>query len=172
MLPSTQAPAEPKKRSRPKKLVEEPIPEPPKQQGPSKRLLFGQEIAVLTESEAVGLRAKLVESILDTSQEADRFISNTNRMGRQAVIWSTISRRDAEVLTDAILILGRRSAMVGLAVRGVVKTWTLYHAGIIVGPRLVETVGFYIAAGGPSLWPLILQFQNKMGTVESGSPGQ
>lgn len=105
----------------------------------------------LSASEVRELRPKMQEALLHTSDNFDEFLSRTNAQHAQAQIWSTIDEDDARTLTDALLLLGQKSAPVAGVVRLVADSYLGVRALMILGPRFYQTAVWYPAHGGFSL---------------------
>jgi DNA-directed RNA polymerase subunit F len=118
------------------------------QDNPWRQFLKAMSKGVLTDREAKELRPKMLDAVRNLSDNADELLSTTNRAQAHAEIWSTMDEQDIETLTDALLMLGQRSAPVAGVVRMVADTMLGWQAMLILGPRLWQTARWYPQHGG------------------------
>lgn len=104
----------------------------------------------LTLDEMRSFRDKLVSMLVSLWELADKGLTVTAAEvldGEEAFIWRSIDDDDTAFLADRILAKGRENPYVGAQVRALVDHWTDARMVAIIGPRLLESAGWYQAHG-------------------------
>jgi hypothetical protein len=101
----------------------------------------------LTAREADDLLPRMVTGVIMFGEGTDWFISRSNKAHAEATIWA-MDEEDAEIIARVILLIGRKSSVGALAIRGVVQTVRFVDVGKITLPRAYQTIMFYVQHGG------------------------
>lgn len=101
----------------------------------------------LTDAEVIKMRPKLIQLIVWQSEHLDEFISATTRGHAPVEIWSTLDYDDAEILADYLISRARVDERAAVAVRYAATIMDKIKLGIIVGPRLYQTMLTYFDRG-------------------------
>lgn len=132
----------------------EPEPTPKDKETITKMVGFGHKIGigpvstkVLNNSEADKIKAQMVTAIVLYCDGMDWFLSHSNNAHKEAIIWA-IDEDDAEILAEAIISAGKKSAPVAVAIRSVGKLSGFVEIGKITLPRFFQTAQFYAQNGG------------------------
>ena len=98
----------------------------------------------LSDTEVIKLRPKLIEFVLWQSEHADQLIIATTKGHDPAIeIWSNITRDEAEILTDYIISRGKVDARAAAFVRTASTLIDRLRLGIIILPRVYQTLQVY-----------------------------
>lgn len=104
----------------------------------------------LTLDEVNTFRDKLILMLVSLWELADKGLTLTAAElldGEEAVIWRSIDDNDTAFLADRILAKGRENPYVGAQVRALIDHWSDARMLAIVGPKLLESAGWYQAHG-------------------------
>lgn len=101
----------------------------------------------LSQKEAADLKEQLIEILAGLFEDTDKLLTVTSATKKQANIWSSIDDQEIEIIADAWVSWGRKSARGAAVVRRVVREWRKYQVALILGPRFVETIGFVAENG-------------------------
>lgn len=102
----------------------------------------------LTLDEMRSMREKLMSMLVSLWELADRGLTLTALLdGEEAFIWRSIDDSDTAFLADRILAKGRENPFVGAQVRAVLDHWQDARMTMILGPKLLESAGWYQARG-------------------------
>lgn len=101
----------------------------------------------LTDAEALRLHPKLVDLFLWQSENADSFISATTRGHKPVHIWSTMSKRECEILANFFIRRAKVSIQAAIIVRNLTNIMEDIEAVAVVAPRTFYTVKTYIERG-------------------------
>lgn len=102
----------------------------------------------LTLDEMRSMRDKLIAMLVSLWELADKGLTLTALLdGEDAFIWRSIDDDDTAFLADRILAKGRANPFVGAQVRAVIDHWQDARMTMILGPRLLESAGWYQARG-------------------------
>ena len=106
------------------------------------------EPKALTLDEMRSMRDKLRAMLESLWELADKGLTLTALLdGEEAFIWRAIDDDDTAFLADRILAKGRENPYVGAQVRAVIDHWQDARMTMILGPRLLESAGWYQARG-------------------------
>jgi len=129
--------------------------EKPKAEAAQSPWWFPWNIPFLTQAELLTkkeidswMRSMLIECFTTVAEQADNFVSHTNKRHETAFIWQTIESDQWGIIADAILEQAQKHKPVAAIVR---TTLGLYKAGqipYIIAPCVWMTVTFYQANGG------------------------
>ena len=98
----------------------------------------------LTDTEIIKLRPKMVEFLLWQSEHMDQFIIATTKGHDPAIeIWSNLTRDEAEILADYFISRGRLDSRAATFVRTASTIIDRLRLGVIILPRLYQTLLVY-----------------------------
>lgn len=97
--------------------------------------------------EAEQSRAGLVLALLEIWKLMDQTITNTNADHAEAYIWQVIDEEDTTYIASQMTQAAVVSPVAAFAVRGIIEAHQKYKLGLIVGPRMIDTFGFYAEHG-------------------------
>lgn len=102
----------------------------------------------LTLDEIRTFREQMVAMLVSLWELADKGLTLTALLdGEEAFIWRAIDDTDTAFLADRILAKGRANPFVGAQVRAVMDHWHDARMTMILGPKLLESAGWYQARG-------------------------
>ena len=105
---------------------------------------------ILTLDEMDSFRGQLIEMLIKLWELADKGLTLTAAEaldGEEAWIWRAIDDVDTAFIADQVLAKGRANPYVGAQVRAVVDHWKDARMAAILGPKLLESAGWYQAHG-------------------------
>lgn len=128
-------------------MPEEPEPEPAHWYDslPGLQLLDGLE--PLKPREAKSKLDRVAKVIKYAGELADEAIPIFSRTHADAAIWSTLNAEECETLASLLVDLGKEYVIAAQVVRGLDRSYYLWQAGVITGPRIKATVGYYVRNG-------------------------
>lgn len=102
----------------------------------------------LTLDEMRSFREKLIALLVSLWEWADKGLTLTALLdGEEAFIWRSIDDADTAFLADRVLAKGRENPFVGAQVRAVIDHWQDARMTMILGPKVLESAGWYQARG-------------------------
>lgn len=102
---------------------------------------------VLTIAEVNKNREKLIHLMLLTSEHMDHAISAVTKGHHEIEIWSNLERIDCEILVDAYLAAGQKSARVAVMVRKTIEYSEKAQLGVILVPRIYKSIVYMVKTG-------------------------
>lgn len=112
------------------------------ERGPNERerKSFFKTGKVLSKAEAENLAEPLITAIADEMKLLDTAIWKLTGDELKQPIWSDMTEKELETITNIALRLGQRSPVMATAVRTSIDGGDYINAGIIIGPRFQNTV--------------------------------
>lgn len=131
---------EPRKRGRPttKGIVQHasPTPETTKQERKIPKFLTG---STFSKQEAKELQEPLIAALQDELSLVDKALWSLTGDVLQQPVWSDVTDKEMESLTNILLKLGQKSPAVATATRAAIDGSDYISAGVIIAPRFAKT---------------------------------
>lgn len=102
---------------------------------------------VLSAAEAESFTETLYEVLVKLWTLLDQGLTVIDFDQEECVIWRSIDDDDTRFLARRILKAGRQNALVGAQIRQLVDRWDDYRVVTILGPRVLQSVGWIPAHG-------------------------
>ena len=133
---------------------------------------------VLSATEAESFTETLYEVLVKLWELLDSGLTTVAFDHEECVIWRSIDDDDTRFLARRILKAGRQNAVVGAQIRQLVERWDDYRVVTILGPRVLQSVGWLpthgldlSAWGGPAVPPQPSRSRRSPYGAGRGQPG-
>lgn len=101
----------------------------------------------ITLAEVAKYKPGMIRLIMFSSDHMDDGITAITKGHQPVSIWSTIETPDAEILADAFLEAGQKSAAIAEKVRWVMEWEKKVKVGIILAPRIYRSIVYTVITG-------------------------
>jgi hypothetical protein len=100
-----------------------------------------------SEKEAEAYREQLQGALLDYFELLDKLMTATTRGHLSCTIWQSIDNEECGILVEWRLAKARTDARAATIVVAIVQAHQHLKVGIILGPRFLDTINFYVSNG-------------------------